>query len=90
MNESKSKMGVWGLPSEKCLNITILRTLENVPFNRYMLLYSYIYIESGSEETSTPIKTDTHQKFQDMNHFLANQNEKGTIYWEGVGQNTAK
>ena len=75
------KNGGLGLPPESIFEIAPRGRSENSPFNRYLLLYTYIYIQPGFEETLTSIKTDTHQNFHDMSHFLTNQNEKGTIYW---------
>ena len=81
--------GIAGCPQETFFETTHLRTSENAPFNRYLLLYTYIYIQSGSEDNSTSTKTDTHQNFRDMNHSLAN--EKGSIrdYW-GEGAKLCK
>ena len=71
------KYGCLGATPGKILETTPLRTSENASFNRYLLLYNYIYLQSGSKEISTSIKTDTHQHFHDINNFLANQNKKG-------------
>ena len=65
-SESNLKIGVWGLP-RNFFGTTPLKTLESAPFNKYLLLYSYIYMQFCSEEISTAIKTDTHQNFRDMN-----------------------
>ena len=65
--------GLWSTPG-KFFETTPFKTSESAPFNRCLPLYTYVYIQSGSEETSISIKTDTHQSSHDVNHFLSNQN----------------
>ena len=82
-------MGVWKLPLETFFETTTpLRTFENAPGNRYLLLYTNIYLQSGSEETSTSMKTDTRQNVRHMNHLLVNQNEKRDHLLGGGGGKT--
>ena len=60
-----------------CSSIKV--TLKDAPFDRY---FTPIFINS------LVLKRLQHQHFCDMSHFLANENEKGTIYWRE--QKTAK